>query len=100
MRDVSKEEILHLAELSNIELSEAETASLKQDLTKIIEYVNQLDELDVSGVEPTYQVGNLENVMREDEIVDYGVAPKDLLELVADPQANVVQNQTKVPKVL
>ncbi len=51
-------------------------------------------------MEPTYQVGGLQNVMREDEVIDYGVSRGGLLNLVERPAENVADNQTKVPKVL
>lgn len=48
-------------------------SSLQQDLAGIVEYIEQLSELDTSGVEPTYQVSENQNVWREDKIDDYGV---------------------------
>lgn len=93
---ISDDDVRHLAALSNINLSEKETKSLKTDLGQILAYIGQLDELDVSGVEPTYQVVDLQNVWREDEIQDYGVSREDLLALTAEQ----AENQIKVPKVL
>lgn len=93
---ISDDDVRHLAALSNINLSEKETKSLKTDLGQILAYIGQLDELDVSGVEPTYQVVDLQNVWREDEIQDYGVSREDLLVLTAEQ----AENQIKVPKVL
>jgi aspartyl/glutamyl-tRNA(asn/gln) amidotransferase, C subunit len=68
---------------------------LRQDVEKIVEYINQLGELDTSGVEPTYQVTGLENVWREDE-VQSGISRDELLELAPEKQ----NNQVKVPQVL
>ena len=64
-------------------------------MEKIVEYINQLGELDTSGVEPTYQVTGLENVWREDE-VQPGITRDELLELAPEKQ----NNQVKVPQVL
>ena len=64
-------------------------------MEKIVEYINQLGELDTSGVEPTYQVTGLENVWREDE-VQSGISRDELLELAPEKQ----NNQVKVPQVL
>lgn len=93
---ISREEILHLMELSNFSLSEAEIESLQQDLTGIIDYVSQLDELDTEGVEPTYQVFEMQNVWREDEVIEFEANREDLLALAPEVQ----DSQIKVPKVL
>ena len=87
---------MHLAELSNFSLSEEEIESLGGDLQNIIKYISQLDELDVSGVKPTYQVFEMENVWREDEIAQQDADREQLLALTVESQ----DNQIKVPKVL
>ena len=94
--DIKREDILHLADLSNFSMSEAEIKSLGGDLQSIIKYISQLDELDVEDVEPTYQVFEMENVWREDEIVPQEAGREDLLALTKEAK----DNQIKVPKVL
>lgn len=93
---ITREEIDHLAELSNFSLSDAEKDSLGQDLQNIIGYISQLDELDTSGVEPTYQVFEMKNVWRDDEILEQDADREALLALAPDSQ----DYQIKVPKVL
>ncbi len=93
---ISREEILHLSNLSNFSLSEEEITSLGADLENIITYISQLDELDTTGVEPTYQVFEMENVWREDEILPQEADREALLALA--PEA--LDYQIKVPKVL
>lgn len=88
--------MLHLAQLSNLQLADDEIGALQQNIDDILGYVAQLGQLDTTGVEPTYQVTGLENVWREDTIIDYGVSRERLLELAPD-QAD---HQVKVPKVL
>ena len=97
MSKISKAEVRHLAGLSNISLNDDEMSSLQQDLAGIVEYIEQLSELDTSGVEPTYQVSENQNVWREDKIDDYGVKRDALVALARE---NVQNNQVKVPKVL
>ena len=97
MSKISKEDIKHLAELSNISLSEQETENIQQDLANILGYIEQLSELDTTGVEPTYQVSANQNVWREDEIDNYGVERDQLIALAGE---NQIENQIKVPKVL
>lgn len=94
--EIKREDILHLADLSNFSLSEQEVESLGADLKNIIKYISQLNELDVSGVEPTYQVFEMENVWRSDEIMPQDASREELLALAPASQ----ENQIKVPKVL
>ena len=93
---ISRDDVIHLAQLSNLQLSDDEVLSLQTDLANILGYVEQLSELDTNGVEPTYQVTDRENVFRDD-IVVHSTADRDrLLSLVPDQK----DNQIKVPKVL
>ena len=94
--EINREDILHLAELSNIALNDGETESLTKDLQNIIKYISQLDSLDTDGVEPTYQVFEMENVWREDEILPQDASREELLALTKEEK----DNQIKVPKVL
>lgn len=94
--EITQEDIRHLADLSNFSLSNDEEASLKGDLENIIKYISELKELDTEGVEPTYQVFEMENVWREDEIKEQAAKREDLLELTVEEKLN----QVKVPKVL
>ena len=95
MTNISTSDIQHLASLSSLALADDEVDGLRQDLENIIGYIEQLGELDTSGVEPTYQVTGLENVWREDE-VKLGISRDELLELAPEKQ----NNQVKVPQVL
>ena len=94
--DIKSEDILHLAELSNLTLSKEEIDSLGRDLQDIIKYISQLDDLDVSDVEPTYQVFEMENVWRDDEIIKQDATREELLALTKASR----DNQVEVPKVL
>ncbi len=93
---VSRDDVLHLAQLSSLQLTDDEVTALQADITNILEHVAQLSELDTSGVEPTYQVTDLENVTRED-IVQKSTAGRDALLGLAPERKD---NQIKVPKVL
>ncbi len=94
--EINQETIAHLAELSNFSLSEEESRRLETDLAGIIDYISQLDELNTEGVEPTYQVFEMENVWRPDEIEPQEADPDQLLALTKEVQ----NHQIKVPKVL
>ena len=93
---ITREDVLHLAELSSISLDEAQIEPLKKDLDNIVNYFSQLDELDTENVEPTYQCFDMQNVWREDEIVEFEAKRDNLLALTVESE----DNQIKVPKVL
>ena len=93
---ITREDVLHLAHLSNISLEEDQIEPLIKDLDNILGYVSQLEELDTENVEPTYQCFDMYNVWREDEIQEYEAKREDLLALTRDSE----DNQIKVPKVL
>ena len=94
--EIKREDIFHLADLSNFSVSEEEAKSLQGDLQNIISYISELDNLNTDGVEPTYQVFEMENVWRPDEIVEQEATREDLLSLTKEE----IDNQIKVPKVL
>lgn len=94
--EIKREDILHLASLSNFSVSDAEAESLERDLGDIIKYISQLDELDTENVEPTYQVFEMKNVWRPDEIVKQDATREELLALTTEEK----DHQIKVPKVL
>ena len=93
---ITRKDVLHLAELSNISLSEEQIEPLIRDLDNIVNYFSQLDELNTENVEPTYQCFDMQNVWREDEIKEFEANREDLLALTVERE----DNQVKVPKVL
>ena len=93
---ITREDVLHLAKLSNLRLSEEQIEPLKKDLDNIVSYISQLDELDTEGIEPTYQCFDMQNVWREDVIEEFEANREDLLNLTAESE----DHQIKVPKVL
>ena len=93
---ITREDVLHLAELSSISLDESQIEPLKKDLDNIVSYFSQLDELDTENVEPTYQCFDMQNVWREDNIEEFEAKRDDLLALTVESE----DNQIKVPKVL
>jgi aspartyl-tRNA(Asn)/glutamyl-tRNA(Gln) amidotransferase subunit C len=59
-------EVEHVAHLARMRLSAEELEKMRTDLSAILDYIDMLKEVDVSGVAPTAQVTDLFNVMRED----------------------------------
>ncbi len=58
--------VSHIAKLANLPLSDEEKKKFETQLEETATYVEELDEVDTEGVEPTSQVTGLENVTRED----------------------------------
>lgn len=96
MTQISRDDVQHLAQLSSLALSDDELDNLQGDIGAILDYVAQLGELDTTGIEPTYQVTDLENVWRTDTIDDYSIDREALIALAPDSK----DGQIKVPKVL
>jgi aspartyl-tRNA(Asn)/glutamyl-tRNA(Gln) amidotransferase subunit C len=64
---IEREQVLHVARLSRLRLSDSEIDTLAGELSSILDHVDKLGEVDIEGVEPTSHVVPLENVLREDE---------------------------------
>lgn len=65
---VSREDVRHVATLARLDFSEEEEEQMAEEMSQILEYVEKLDELDTSGVQPMSHVLDVTNVFREDEI--------------------------------
>ncbi len=79
MTKLSRDDVLKLARLARLDVTEEEITLYQKELSSILQYVEQIQKTDVTGLEPTTQVNGLSSVMRDDEVVDYGVSPDDLL---------------------
>lgn len=96
MAHITREDVLKLARLSKLELTEDQVKRFTHDIAEIVEYVEQLDKIDVSGLDPTDQVTGLTNSWREDEIKKYQASPEDLLKNAPATE----KHQIKVKRVL
>lgn len=96
MAKLSREDVLKLASLARLELTEEQISVYREELSQILEYVEQLHQVDTEGLKPTNQVTGLVNVMREDKVRDYGYAPKVLLANVP----NVKDDQIQVKRMV
>lgn len=70
---LTKEEVIKVAGLARIELSEEEVQKFQKDLSSILDYVDELKNVDTEGLEIVASVTGLENVQREDKavLIDY-----------------------------
>jgi aspartyl-tRNA(Asn)/glutamyl-tRNA(Gln) amidotransferase subunit C len=68
---LSRDEVKHIATLARVGLSEADIEKFQKDLSGILDFVEQLKEVDVSGVEPAAHITGLINRTREDKAADF-----------------------------
>ena len=64
---IDREQVLHVARLARLSLSEEEVETMARELSGILEHVDRIAQLDLDDVEPTSHVVDLENVLRPDE---------------------------------
>lgn len=91
MTELTREDVLKLALLARLDLTDEEVETYRKELSSVLEYVAQLDAVDVADLVPTTQVTGLKNVTREDTVVDYGISPADLLRLAPKTQDNHIK---------
>lgn len=84
MAKLTRDDVLKLAQLARLDLTDDEVEEFTSELTEILQYVEQLGAVDVTGLKPTHQITGLSNVTRDDEIRDYGYDPKELLNNVPE----------------
>lgn len=64
---IERDQVLHVAKLARLRLSEEEVERMVGELSGILDHVDRIGNLDLEGVEPTSHVVALENVLRADE---------------------------------
>ena len=96
---ISREDVLRVAELAYLDLSDAELETYRAQIDEILEYISKLNELDTSKVEPMAQVladeQTADATLREDLIVPCEAA-EDVLAQAPDPEPPYF----RVPKVI
>ncbi|MFY9457573.1 MAG: Asp-tRNA(Asn)/Glu-tRNA(Gln) amidotransferase subunit GatC [Candidatus Spechtbacterales bacterium] len=90
------EEVEHIAELAHIGISDEEKTKLQEDLGSVLDYVDKLQEVDVSAVQPIFHITGLENQVREDENGSTHADPKTLIDMAPETKDGYV----KVKQVL
>ncbi|HEY5976807.1 MAG TPA: Asp-tRNA(Asn)/Glu-tRNA(Gln) amidotransferase subunit GatC [Solirubrobacterales bacterium] len=93
---IERDQVLHVAKLARLRLSEEEVERMTGELSGILDHVDRISALDLEGVEPTSHVIELENVLRPDEprpswprekILEPAPEPADGAFRVPSPQA-------------
>lgn len=72
----TKKDITKLADLARIELTESEKEKFSQQISSLLEYVRQVEEVDTLRVKSADHHGELKNVFRKDEVTPYGETKK------------------------
>ena len=96
---ISREDVLRVADLAYLDLSESELETYRKQIDEILEYAGKLNELDTTNVEPMAQVladdQAADATLREDIVVPCDVAP-EILKQAPDPEPPYF----RVPKVI
>ncbi len=85
---IDDETIEYVGILAKLELSDEEKEEAKKDMGRMLDYIDQLNELDTSGIEPMSHVFSMRNVFRED-IVTNGDGSKDALKNAPEQKDNM-----------
>ncbi len=91
MVKLSKEDVLKLAKLASLKLTDSEVENFQSEITEILNYVEILQDVETTGLKPTYQVTGLINVTRDDVVMDYGADQKSLLKNVPAIEKNYIK---------
>lgn len=94
---ISKEEILHVAELANLKFQPDEVDSFVSQLGKIVNMEGNLASVDTEGVVPTYNMGDTNTTFREDKGI-HTQTREQLLENVPETEDNLIKVPTIVDK--
>jgi len=95
MKEITRKDVEYVSDLARIRLTEEETQDMVHQLTRIIQYMDKLNELDTENVEPTAHILPIQNVMRKDE-----VRPSLPVEEATDIAPVKGQNMFKVPRIV
>ena len=93
--NVSKEELLHIAKLADLEIKENEIPEYLKNLEDILNYTNVIDEVNVDNCEETIGANDNYNVFRKDEVKQF-----DNVKGIMDNAQDIENHMFKIPKVI
>ncbi len=91
---IDKNDVEELASLAQLELEDEEKSRFSQELNDIVDYINQILEVDTEGVKPTYYPQPQENVLREDKAEN-----QERREELMDEAPESIKGQYRVPGI-
>lgn len=92
---VTLEEVKHIANLAKLNFNEDQITKLQKDLNKVLDYIDKLNELDLSDVEPLENINETENIFKRDEETKW-LSTEEALRNAPQRTSNFF----KVPKVI
>ncbi len=95
MSKINREQVENVAFLSRLKLTENEIEKMQQDMSAILDFIETINELDTTGIEPTSHVLDLKNVFREDEVGEC-MPNEEIMELAPESSDGSIV----VPKVI
>ena len=95
MADISKDEIVHMAKLAMLNLSDKEVDNYTKDMQEILAYAEMINNLDTSDTDETIGMAEQKNVFRKDEIVEFKTR-EDLLQNAPSQD----EGMFRIPKVI
>ncbi|MCX6742687.1 MAG: Asp-tRNA(Asn)/Glu-tRNA(Gln) amidotransferase subunit GatC [Candidatus Parcubacteria bacterium] len=90
---LTKSEVEKIAKLSRLELASKEKELYASQLSKVLDYVEKLNEVDTENVEITAQVTGLENVYRNDKM-EQGDLQKELVKQAAEQEDDLIKTKS------
>lgn len=92
---ISKEEIIHIAKLASLNLSNEEIEKYTNDMQEIIEFANMINNVDTEGMNETIAANEMSNVLRKDEVIEFGNR-----ELLLSNAPSQDEGMFRIPKVI
>ena len=92
---ISKEEIIHIAKLASLNLSEAEIERYAKDMTEILDFANMINSVDTDQIKETIAANENYNVFRKDEVI-----PSTDRDLLLQNAPSKDEGMFRIPKVI
>jgi len=92
---ITKEEVKYVAQLARLEFDQGETDMFTMQLSDILNYIDQLNQVDTDGVQPMTHAMDLHNAFREDVVI-----PSLTNEMALGNAAEIRGSSFRVPKVI
>lgn len=92
---ISKEEIVHIAKLASLNLSEAEIERYAKDMTEILDFANMINSVDTDQIKETIAANENYNVFRKDEVI-----PSTDRDLLLQNAPSKDEGMFRIPKVI
>lgn len=92
---INKEEIIHIAKLASLNLSEEEIEKYTNDMQEVLEFANIINSVNTEGMSETIATNKKSNVLRKDEIIDF-----ENRELLLQNAPSQDEGMFRIPKVI